>query len=66
MKPEQYWKLRSMIIQAQMLEMQAKNILVQIDFIKNNAFKEAGLDPTKNYKMNDETLTVEEVTNDSK
>lgn len=56
-----FWKFRALITQSRMLEEQAQNLLREAASLKNKAFKDAELDPTKNYSINDETETVEEV-----
>lgn len=60
MTPEQYWKFKSRILEYQNLEIQAKVLIDRATTIRSQAFKDAELEPTKNYKMDDEAQTVVE------
>lgn len=57
-----YWKLRANLTQADLLVEQAQRLMDRASSIRSIAMKEAELDPTKNYKMDDNKESIEELT----
>jgi hypothetical protein len=60
MTSEQYWKLRAIITECNLMNERAQVLINSASFKKLQILKESGLDPNKNYNLNDETMTVEE------
>jgi len=58
-----YWKLRAKITEALILEERAQRLIAQASIIKNSILIEVGLDPSKNYNMDDNKCEVIEVNN---
>lgn len=58
MQPEQYWKIKAVVLERQMLDQQIKVAQQQAALKVAQVLAEAGLDPAANYTMDDETQTI--------
>jgi hypothetical protein len=58
---EQYWKLRAIVADAQRVEMDAQMAVAKAQARKAEHMTACGLDPKANYRLDDETLTVEAI-----
>lgn len=56
--PYNYWKLKAKILEIKELER-------KVEDLKFQAFTDAGLDTTKQYRLNDDTESIEEITNET-
>ena len=54
MTPAEYWKIRALMLQRELVEQQARENVAK-------AMLAAGLDPAKSYRADDEKETLEEL-----
>jgi hypothetical protein len=59
--PEQYWKLRAIVADAQRVEIDAQIAVAKAQARKAEHMTACGLDPQAAYRLNDDTLSVEAV-----
>lgn len=55
-----YWKIRTLMLERSVLEKQYGEAMQTVMGKLDVLFKEAGLDKSKNYTMNDDTETISE------
>ena len=58
MTPETYWKLKAAILQADNATLKLQSMAAQVHADKQQAIRDAGLDPVVEYVMDDTTCTV--------
>lgn len=55
-----YWKLKAAVMQYQNAQMKLEMLAAQAKQVMDQALHDAGLDPSKNYTMHDDTQSVGE------
>lgn len=58
MKKETYWKLKAALLQHEAAMLKLQQLAAQATTAKNDAMREAGLDPAVVYVLDDTTCTV--------
>lgn len=61
MEPEKYWRLKSRFLEIEKDSLQVNLALNTIETKRIKAYEEAGLERNKNYSLNDDTLSIEEI-----
>lgn len=58
MTPEQYWKIRALVSDCEAFAQQARATLTGKEQARDQAIRDAGLDPTQPYTLNDADLSA--------